>query len=194
MSKHLFTECIKRYLSGRTRILATHQLQYIKEVDAIILIDHGGTHFFDNYQQLLREHPEYVQVIAAESEKDAAATDDSSLEKSSTRRRFSTSSTRVWTLRMYTDMRLMDIRLDCAFSSLKSRVSESGEMELEDDDDDPEGRMNVMEGTSKGVVQGSIFLRYFRSGANTCAASVVLFLFVLTQCFVSINDYYIKEL
>jgi len=92
VSKHLFQECIQRYLAGKTRILATHQMQYIKEVDAIILFEQGKMKYFSHYQDLLENQPEYRVLLAAENE----AIDDSSLEKSiNIRRQFSSSSNRV---------------------------------------------------------------------------------------------------
>ena len=66
VSKHLFNECIKRHLCGKTIILATHQLQYIKDVDAIILFEQGKAKYFSKYQDLLRVHPEYNVHIAEE--------------------------------------------------------------------------------------------------------------------------------
>lgn len=82
---------MQRYLAGKTRILATHQLQYVKNVDAIILIDQGKVTVFSNFQDLLKQRPEYAELLAAESE----TNEDSSLEKSTMRRQFSSSSTRV---------------------------------------------------------------------------------------------------
>ncbi|KOX67236.1 hypothetical protein WN51_00061, partial [Melipona quadrifasciata] len=91
VSKHLFEECMRRYLAGKTRILATHQLQYVKNVDTIILIEQGKVTVFSHFQDLLNQRPEYAELLAAESE----SSEDSSLEKSSMKRQFSTSSTRV---------------------------------------------------------------------------------------------------
>ena len=102
VSKHLFQECIQRYLAGKTRILATHQLQYIKGVDAIILLEQGKMKYFSHYQDLLEYRPEYGILLAAENE----AIDDSSLEKSiNIRRQFSSSSNRVSAANMYKIMK-----------------------------------------------------------------------------------------
>lgn len=38
VGKHLFEECILKHLSGKTRILVTHQLQYLKRADHIIVL------------------------------------------------------------------------------------------------------------------------------------------------------------
>lgn len=39
VAKHLFQKCIQQYLHGKTRILATHQLQFVKETDTIVVLD-----------------------------------------------------------------------------------------------------------------------------------------------------------
>lgn len=92
MSKHLFQECIERYLAGKTRILATHQLQYIKTVDGIILLEQGQIKYFSHYQSLLEYRPEYKVLLVEENEK----SDDSDTEKAiNIRRQFSSSSNRV---------------------------------------------------------------------------------------------------
>lgn len=93
VGKHLFKDCIQRYLDGKTRILATHQLQYIKGADSIILLDQGRIQQYSDYHKLLSAHPEYSSLIAEERAGDTS--DDSSIEKSYIRRQFSSSSTRV---------------------------------------------------------------------------------------------------
>ncbi|XP_024943405.1 probable multidrug resistance-associated protein lethal(2)03659 isoform X1 [Cephus cinctus] len=39
VGQHLFNECIINYLKGKTRILVTHQLQYLKQADTVIVLD-----------------------------------------------------------------------------------------------------------------------------------------------------------
>lgn len=39
VGKHLFEECIKKYLNNKTRVLVTHQLQFLKEADKIVVMD-----------------------------------------------------------------------------------------------------------------------------------------------------------
>lgn len=42
VGKHLFDECIRKYLKGKTRILVTHQLQFLKEADQIVILNNGN--------------------------------------------------------------------------------------------------------------------------------------------------------
>lgn len=39
VGKQLFQECITTFLKGKTRILVTHQLQYLKTVDLIVVLN-----------------------------------------------------------------------------------------------------------------------------------------------------------
>ncbi|XP_029164699.1 probable multidrug resistance-associated protein lethal(2)03659 [Nylanderia fulva] len=166
VSKHLFEECIQKYLAGKTRILATHQLQYIKGVDAIILLEQGRTKYFSHYQDLLEYRPEYGVLLAEENEND-----DSSPDKRSIRRRFSSASNR-------------------------SRTTErsNGSTDDEEEDEDEEELNTGLEATSRGVVKGPIFIKYFQTGANLYKAFVVLMLFIITQFVVSLNDYFMPYL
>ncbi|OAD54851.1 hypothetical protein WN48_06051, partial [Eufriesea mexicana] len=167
VSKHLFEECMQRYLAGKTRILATHQLQYVKNVDAIILIEQGKVTVFSHFHDLLNQRPEYAELLAAESE----TIDDNSLEKSVMRRQFSSSSTR----------------------SRTPEVS-SGGTDDEEDDENSEKFNDGLEGTSRGAVKGPIFIKYFQTGANLCLASTLLLLFICTQFIASLNDYFVPIL
>ncbi|XP_068966386.1 ATP-binding cassette sub-family C member 4-like isoform X1 [Bombus flavifrons] len=167
VSKHLFEECIQKYLAGKTRILATHQLQYVKNVDAIILIEQGKVTVFSQFQDLLSQRPEYAELLAAESD----STEDSSLEKSSMKRQFSSSSTRS-----------------------RTPEASSGGTDDEEEDKNSEKFNDGLEGTSRGVVKGSIFIKYFQTGANLCLACTVLLLFICTQFTASLNDYFVPIL
>lgn len=44
VGKHIFEECIFKYLKHKTRILVTHQLQYLTTVDKIIVLKDGAIH------------------------------------------------------------------------------------------------------------------------------------------------------
>ena len=39
VARHLYGKCITEYLHGKTRILVTHQLQFLKRADHIIVLD-----------------------------------------------------------------------------------------------------------------------------------------------------------
>ncbi|XP_046622340.1 ATP-binding cassette subfamily C member 4-like [Neodiprion virginianus] len=52
VGRHLFEECIQGYLKGKTRILVTHQLQYLSQADSIIVLDRGTVEHQGTYSEL----------------------------------------------------------------------------------------------------------------------------------------------
>lgn len=46
VSKDLFEKCIKGYLKGKTVLLATHQLQFLKYADIIVVMSNVSTIFW----------------------------------------------------------------------------------------------------------------------------------------------------
>lgn len=52
VGKHMFEECIDKYLRGKTRILVTHQLQYLRNVGRIIVLKDGVIQAEGTYDEL----------------------------------------------------------------------------------------------------------------------------------------------
>nr|XP_012230327.1 PREDICTED: probable multidrug resistance-associated protein lethal(2)03659 isoform X1 [Linepithema humile]XP_012230329.1 PREDICTED: probable multidrug resistance-associated protein lethal(2)03659 isoform X1 [Linepithema humile]XP_012230330.1 PREDICTED: probable multidrug resistance-associated protein lethal(2)03659 isoform X1 [Linepithema humile] len=52
VGKHMFEECIDKYLRGKTRILVTHQLQYLHNVGRIIVLKDGAIQAEGTYDEL----------------------------------------------------------------------------------------------------------------------------------------------
>ena len=52
VGKHLFDRCIKEFLAGRTRILVTHQLQFLKETDRVVILRNGSVVFEGMYSRI----------------------------------------------------------------------------------------------------------------------------------------------
>ncbi|KAF5273657.1 hypothetical protein FQR65_LT04657 [Abscondita terminalis] len=60
VGKHLFEECILKHLCEKTRILVTHQLQFLKHADLIIIINNGQIEKIGTYGELV--HKELVHL------------------------------------------------------------------------------------------------------------------------------------
>ena len=52
VGKHLFDRCIKEFLDGRLRILVTHQLQFLKETDSIVILQNGSVVSHGTYSRI----------------------------------------------------------------------------------------------------------------------------------------------
>ncbi|XP_014467791.1 PREDICTED: multidrug resistance-associated protein 4-like [Dinoponera quadriceps] len=165
VSKYLFHECIEKYLAGRTTILATHQLQYIKDVDGIILLEQGKMKYFSRYQDLLAYQPEYSVHLSGEDEENCKLS-----------------------------MQKRNRGQQPFISSSRNSVSEISEIEDDEENESATSQKAGIEETSRGVVKGSLFIEYFQIGSNLYKASFVLFLFIVTQVIVSLNDYFVPIL
>ena len=55
VGKHLFERCIKEFLDGRIRILVTHQLQFLKQTDSIVMLQNGSVVCQGTYSQIEKD-------------------------------------------------------------------------------------------------------------------------------------------
>ncbi|KAH1014057.1 hypothetical protein HUJ04_002952 [Dendroctonus ponderosae] len=68
VGKHLFEKCIKNYLNGKTRILVTHQLQYLKKADIIIVLNEGRIEAKGTFDELSNSNVDFTKLLAAADE------------------------------------------------------------------------------------------------------------------------------
>ncbi|KAK1161959.1 multidrug resistance-associated protein 9-like [Acipenser oxyrinchus oxyrinchus] len=63
VGKHIFEECVKKALTGKTIILVTHQLQYLEFCDKVILLEDGETKEMGTHKSLMETKGKYWQLI-----------------------------------------------------------------------------------------------------------------------------------
>lgn len=63
VGKELFEKCISGYLKDKTVILITHQLQYLKEVDHIIILNNGTIQVEGMYQDLKASGVDFAHLL-----------------------------------------------------------------------------------------------------------------------------------
>ncbi|XP_015608410.1 probable multidrug resistance-associated protein lethal(2)03659 [Cephus cinctus] len=74
VGKHIFEQCIDGYLKGKTRILVTHQFQYLKNVERIIIMNNGAIQADGSFDELqasgldLTKYLECVEEVQDEVE------------------------------------------------------------------------------------------------------------------------------
>uniref|UniRef100_A0A3Q2Q4P1 ATP-binding cassette sub-family C member 5 n=1 Tax=Fundulus heteroclitus TaxID=8078 RepID=A0A3Q2Q4P1_FUNHE len=64
VGKHIFEECIKKELRGKSVILVTHQLQYLEFCDDILVLEDGEVREAGNHQALMGANGRYAQLIS----------------------------------------------------------------------------------------------------------------------------------
>ncbi|XP_074034753.1 ATP-binding cassette sub-family C member 4 isoform X2 [Leptinotarsa decemlineata] len=68
VGRSLFDECICEHLAGKTRILVTHQLQYLKKADLIIVINDGKIEAQGNFEELLNSKLDFTKILGDHEE------------------------------------------------------------------------------------------------------------------------------
>ncbi|KAJ8933698.1 hypothetical protein NQ314_013864 [Rhamnusium bicolor] len=68
VGKHLFEECIIKHLKGKTRILVTHQLQYLKKADQIVVISEGKIEAQGTFSELSNSNLNFTKMLVAADE------------------------------------------------------------------------------------------------------------------------------
>ncbi|XP_050511824.1 ATP-binding cassette sub-family C member 4-like isoform X2 [Diabrotica virgifera virgifera] len=63
VGKHLFNQCIVKHLRGKTRILVTHQLQYLKKANLIVVLNEGKIETVGTFEQLSRSKLDFAKII-----------------------------------------------------------------------------------------------------------------------------------
>lgn len=63
VGKQLFDDCVTGYLREKTVILITHQLQYLKEVDQIIILENGEMKTNGSYRELQDSGLDFAKLL-----------------------------------------------------------------------------------------------------------------------------------
>lgn len=66
VAKHIFENCITGFLKEKVKILVTHQLQFLKPADEIILLNRGRIQARGNYKSLVKTGINFAQMLNLE--------------------------------------------------------------------------------------------------------------------------------
>ncbi|KAK5646883.1 hypothetical protein RI129_005347 [Pyrocoelia pectoralis] len=70
VARELFQECIRGFLRGKTVILVTHQVQFLKDVDNIIIIENGTIKAQGTFDELQQSGLEFAKMFKTEELKE----------------------------------------------------------------------------------------------------------------------------
>lgn len=79
VGKKLFEDCICNYLKNKSTVLVTHQIQYLRNVDKIYLMDNGSVTITGTYDEIAESKSDFAKLfkqIEEEEECDDSLQDD----------------------------------------------------------------------------------------------------------------------
>lgn len=65
VGRHLFQNLIRGYLHNKTRILVTHQLHFLKQVDIILMMNNGRVEAMGSFSELNRKNAAFTRLMAS---------------------------------------------------------------------------------------------------------------------------------
>ncbi|KAG7207748.1 hypothetical protein KM043_009360 [Ampulex compressa] len=164
VAKHLFKKCIEDYLRGKTRILVTHQLQFLERVDHIVAVDRGVVKMQGTYADLSQSNQEFLDMVNCSK----ITKERDKMERSGSERQSRRSSRRKRSSAGRTSFR----------GSVKS--IDSSDMGSEDNDCNFANRDN-QEGMGTGGLSYKVYAEYFRAGSSCFVLCLLILITILAQ-------------
>ncbi|KAG5307336.1 MRP4 protein, partial [Acromyrmex insinuator] len=167
VARHLYRNCITEYLHDKTRILVTHQLQFLKRADHIVVLDRGFVKMQGNYNEIVKSNKNFIGMMDNfnyEAQK-----------KEDEMRRASEMSRRITITRRVS-------KLSIASSTICSEIDDSDYVEIS-----PEAEM-----TAQGRISGKVYKEYLHHGGNYFMLFILLVLFIISQIATTGNDYWLS--
>ncbi|KAK2888852.1 hypothetical protein Q8A67_014227 [Cirrhinus molitorella] len=165
VGRHLFEQCICGILKDKPRILVTHQLQYLKAANQILVLKEGHMVARGTYSELLRSGVDFTSLLKKDEEEEG--------EKGEAPR-----SPRSRTL-----------------SQNSVRSHSSSVLSVKDDSDQlpAEHVQTVAEETRlEGTIGLHMYWKYFKAGANVLMLIVLVLLNLLAQTFYILHDWWLS--
>eukprot|EP00455_Lapot_gusevi_P037310 TRINITY_DN416_c0_g1_i6.p1 TRINITY_DN416_c0_g1~~TRINITY_DN416_c0_g1_i6.p1 ORF type:complete len:1330 (+),score=511.36 TRINITY_DN416_c0_g1_i6:191-4180(+) len=162
VSKYLFYECIKGAFAQKTRVLVTHQLQYLPDVDYVVCLKDGRIAEQGAYQELMDKNGEFAALMRAfggakEEEEEAGAEAEGEEKKKE------------------------EEHPEAAADTEKDKKDAKGA---------PKALMTKEE-RSTGSISWTIYLYYVAAFGSWVYAFVVLFFLVVSQSSKAVMDYWL---
>ncbi|XP_068086381.1 ATP-binding cassette subfamily C member 4-like [Anabrus simplex] len=175
VGKHLLEECINTYLANKTRILVTHQLQFLSEADHIVILNNGVVEMQGSFQELASK-VDYSELVGLSKGTELA---NEALEEQTEG-----------------DWQRMPIYNMLRKISVKSRSSSKDLSEgqtTNEKKDEKAATTNLAEASSKGKSGvKSLYVEYFHAGTNYFVMFLVALLFLMAQGCASGVDYFVS--
>ncbi|XP_050059327.1 ATP-binding cassette sub-family C member 4-like isoform X1 [Aphis gossypii] len=164
VSSHLFDECIKGFLKGKTCLLVTHQIQYLAKVDKILHIDNENVVAVRTYEEIQASDLSFLKYLQSPVTPDNLIDNDCdySVGKTST----------------------LDRKI--SITSNVSLLCESKE------NINHEEQVENVEMRSSGNISWDTYLAYFMDGRKKSKLVYLIFACVLSQIVASSGDLWIS--
>ncbi|XP_028159464.1 probable multidrug resistance-associated protein lethal(2)03659 isoform X1 [Ostrinia furnacalis] len=167
VGRHLFESCVVGYLRNSTRILVTHQLQFLRDVDQIIILKNGTIAAAGNFDTLSASGLDFASLLAREEEEENKPAPEQT----------PTIETEESVLQGSFRKRQMSIHSVSSVDNLTATAP-------------PEGGREEAELRSAGAVSGKVYGAYLGASGHPLLVFLMAFVAVLAQLLGSGSDWW----
>ncbi|CAD6203315.1 GSCOCT00009756001.2-RA-CDS [Cotesia congregata] len=176
VARRLFKDCILEYLKGKTRILVTHQLNYLKQADTIAVLEHGSIKHHGTFDTLIQTSVVFNNMLNAlkknEDENETEAVVETVKEQSPDKQETEIANEKNKFFR----------RAKTRMSQISIRSHDSYKFMVNEDADGVDLKNTIPdEVKSEGFISKEIYFRYFREGGGIIGCLLLVLMFILTQ-------------
>ncbi|EGG23167.1 ABC transporter C family protein [Cavenderia fasciculata] len=208
VAKHLFDHCITGMMDGKTRVLVTHQLQFLPRADHIVVVEQGGQLIQGTYRQLKEqidfesilksklssinkndgETSENEQVKEVKKENGVENIDQENIDEVFQdiidEANVSSSSSTPVIHHHHHHVEKKEINIDQCIYMDEDTTDENNILKSK-------AKLFVQEESSKGEVKKDIYLNYFKSGASTWLYVLIFVTYFSSQAIWQSSDYWL---
>eukprot|EP00102_Acyrthosiphon_pisum_P020913 XP_016658123.1 PREDICTED: multidrug resistance-associated protein 4 isoform X2 [Acyrthosiphon pisum] len=165
VGKHLFEKCILGYLKEKTRILITHQVQYLSDVDQIVLMDNGKIVTEGSYNNLKASSFEFANLLGSSKVTDIENEIDTNNKKNNK-----------------ADSRL----ISSLHGSNNSIISSKYKNQINDVQSSKPNKISSIQSSK------NIFRSYILAGGSTPNILFCIFMYIFTQVLTTSGDFWLS--
>ncbi|XP_037816429.1 probable multidrug resistance-associated protein lethal(2)03659 isoform X2 [Lucilia sericata] len=170
VGKHIMDNCINQFLYDKIRILVTHQLQYLNDVEHVILMDGGSIVAQGNYQEL--QNSKQFKFLAQTEKKSSENEDD---------------------MEFIDGVSEDEKSLKAYRSRLASGSSADFDMQEFIVEENEEAEELGKETKADGSVKFDNYMTYFKALNNTWYFLLIVMLFIATRFLLNSTEYYLSR-
>ncbi|KAJ0181224.1 hypothetical protein K1T71_003309 [Dendrolimus kikuchii] len=167
VGRHLFESCLVGYLRNTTRILVTHQLQFLRDVDQIIILKNGAIAAAGNFDTLSASGLDFATLLARDEQEEEKPTAEA-----------------------VTGLDNEDTLMHGSFRKRQLSIHSVSSVDNLTGTAPPSGGREEAEMRSAGVVSGRVYGAYLRAAGHPLVVALMVFVAVLAQLLGSAADWW----
>lgn len=189
VGRHIFEKGIKEFLKGKTVILNTHQLQFMKDVDKLLVMEHGKIAAYGDYHEVIG----LVESTHTDlhSRSNTGQSDEGMMSFIHVLKEFEGKNTvSKGSGDLEAGLEAEDIPMDQKELIKKAAAGRTGNVSNEDA---TERKELTKEERASGVVKGILYWEYVKAGAGLFLLIVLIFFMFAGEALLVVTDWWLAR-